>query len=100
MLTEGRADKQVIRRQANVLRRIQDLTLSIRKESLDQKRVAEQPKSYTPAVPAGMPAGLVRDSLPEPVKNELNRLKNEPAPPGYKQLIDSYYRELLRTEGH
>ncbi len=100
MLTEGRADKQVIRRQANVLRRIQDLTLSIRKESLDQKRVAEQPKAYTPAAPAGMPAGLVRDSLPEPVKNELNRLKNEPAPPGYKQLIDSYYRELLRTEGH
>ncbi|MFA6450069.1 MAG: DUF4175 family protein [bacterium] len=97
-LSQGRADKQVLRRQANVLRRLQDVTLSMRKESLDQKRVAEQPKSYQAASPREASPAMIRDALPDEIRRELDRLRKEPAPEGYEQLINNYYRDLLRSK--
>ncbi len=94
-LSEARAGEQVRRRQADVLRRLQDLTLSMRKESVDQRRVSERAKEYRSAAPAAT-RDLVRDALPESVLRELDRLRKEPAPEGYEQLINDYYRELLR----
>jgi hypothetical protein len=96
-LAGGNADLQVQRRQSNVLRRMQDATLSLRKESIDEHRTAETAKDYTPSAPPRA-RDLVRDSIPEPIRKEMDRLRSEPAPKGYDSLIDGYYRELLRGE--
>lgn len=96
-LARGNADQQVQRRQSNVLRRLQDATLSLRKESLEDHRIAERGKDYAPAAPQKA-RDLVRDSLPQDVREEMDRVRREPAPKGYERMIDNYYRELMRGE--
>ena len=38
------------------------------------------------------------DALPPDIRQEMDRLRKEPAPDGYEQLINNYYRELLRGD--
>lgn len=91
----GDAGREVQRQQATVLRRLQDASLSLRKESLEDKRVAEKAGEYEVEKP--VVRDLLLESLPESVREELNKFRNDPRPDGYESLIERYYNELMRT---
>ncbi|HPI75924.1 MAG TPA: hypothetical protein PLK80_04265, partial [bacterium] len=93
----GRITVEVKRRQANALRRLRQSALSLRKESLEEKRVAESAKEYAPAV-SPKAIDVSRDLLPEHVLRQIEKLKDEPAPEGFEDIIQNYYKELLKGE--
>lgn len=91
----GDVDSETQRRQGNVLRRLQDASLSLRKEALEENRVAEKAKDYEAAPPEEI-KDLLMESLPPHVRRELERLREQPRPEGYERLIEKYYNELMR----
>ncbi len=93
----GRITVEVKRRQSNALRRLRESALSLRKESLEEKRVAESAKEYVPAI-SPKAIDVSRDLLPEHVLRQIENLKGEPAPEGFEGIIENYYKELLKGE--
>ncbi len=95
-LASGKYDAATQRRQSQVLNRLRDASLSLRKESLEQKRIAETGKDYKSAPPAAA-KDLLKNSLPPELLRELDKARSEPRPPGYERLIEKYYNELLNN---
>jgi len=96
-LFEAKANPGLQRRQSDVLRRLKDATLSLRKEVYEENRKAETAGKYTPAAPG--PVELqTGPQLPEEIRKEIERLKRETRLPGFENAIDSYYRELMKMK--
>jgi len=93
-LFDAKADPGVQRRQSDVLRRLKDATLSLRKEVFEDQRKAETGRDYAPAAPKPLDE-QTGPQLPGDIRREIDRLKKEKRLPGYENAIDTYYRELL-----
>ncbi|MEW6201477.1 MAG: hypothetical protein AB1546_05855 [bacterium] len=92
-LREGSADREVQKRQSNILRRLQDATLSLRKESLEEKRIAETGKEYEPAKPT--PLYLRgKTAMPDEIRLEIMNYRKMKYPEGFERPIERYYDEL------
>lgn len=95
-LAAGNAGQEVRRRQSAVLRRLQDATLALRRDSReDEKRRAVLGKEYAPTAPktASTPT---KKSLPESARVEAEQMRKAPRPKGFDRAIDRYYDELFR----
>lgn len=93
-LAGGDAGREVQRRQSEVLRRMKDASLSLRKEVFEDQRTSEVGKEYAPATPQAAP-GAKGSALPEDVLLELDSLRKESKIKGFENAIDSYYRNIL-----
>lgn len=95
MLGEMRVDDEVKRRQANVLRRLQDATLSLRKEFFEDKRTAERGREYKAAKPKPL---TIRsgEGLPGEIKREMLHYREGKYPEGFERPVEKYYEELLK----
>lgn len=96
-LMDAKADPGVQRRQADVLRRLKDASLSLRRETHEDRRKAETAGRYAPAAP---PALEIKKGpeLPEHIRMQIQKLKQENRIPGFENAIDAYYRDLLKVK--
>ncbi|MEW5946293.1 MAG: hypothetical protein AB1742_08850 [bacterium] len=95
MLMENRADDDVRRRQSSILRRLRDAALSLKREALEERRVAETGGDYEPQPPGPV---YIRGgkALPDDVRIEMESYRGGKYPAGYERPVEKYYEELMK----
>lgn len=94
-LSKNGITNELKRKQSNVLRRLQDAGLSLRKNLFQDKRIAETGKNYAPANVPVNKKEIMQNILSPEIMQEIKTFMKEKYIKNYEDAIKIYYRRLL-----